>query len=211
MAEALARKIRPVRRSVQKRGGIRSKCAVHVERDVSPLLNASAQLAGAVRDGRRRSLTRDFQKQEPRLFATWWTTYNPVDYSEEQFPGNSSSSISLVCCFALCKKKLFLAIGSQSQCSSLEVEEQILAKTISLPPSFSHCKVLIPPTRVFLLQIRKHPPPLRPLLPLPSLPHPLPPRHRKLLLTLLLFSPPSFLNALKCLCHLPLLSLRRPR
>ena len=138
MAEALARKIRPVRRSVQKRGGIRSKCAVHVERDVSPLLNASAQLAGAVRDGRRRSLTRDFQKQEPRLFATWWTTYNPVDYSEEQFPGNSSSSISLVCCFALCKKKLFLAIGSQSQCSSLEVEEQILAKTISLPPSLTH-------------------------------------------------------------------------
>ena len=80
--------------------------------------------------------------------------------------------------------------NSSKHCLQLEVEEQIFSPLFSsflllgLRPTR---KVLISPTLVFCLQIRKHPPPLRPLLPLPSLPHPSPPPQRKVRGSLFVF------------------------
>ena len=72
--------------------------------------------------------------------------------------------------------------NSSQQCSSLEVEEQILARnfTSSITLGFRPpLKVLISPTLVFFSHVRKHPPPNRPFLPLTSLPHLSPPPQRK--------------------------------
>ena len=80
--------------------------------------------------------------------------------------------------------------NSSQQCSSLEVEEQILARnfTSSITLGFRPpLKVLISPTLVFFSHLRKHTPPLRPLLPLPPLPHPSPPPQRKVRGSLFVF------------------------
>ena len=80
--------------------------------------------------------------------------------------------------------------NSSKHCLQLEVEEQVFSPLftsfllLGLRPTR---KVLIPPTLIFFSHVRKHPPPLRPLLPLPPLPHPSPPPQRKVRGSLFVF------------------------
>ena len=92
------------------------------------------------------------------------------------------------------KRKVVTALvpphNSSHQCTGLEVEEQILAKhfTSSLVLGFRPpLKVLISPTLVLFSHVLKHPPPLRPLNSLSSLPPPPPPPQRKVRGSLFVF------------------------